>query len=74
MPFSSVFLLHRQTIPAVNLSPIDQAWLYVICAVSITGLNLIMFRQDHRSRTNQRHPFCQDEKIRLSAEMLRLDS
>ena len=35
---------------------------------------LIGLLERHRSRADNAHPFCQDEKTRLPAEMLRLDS
>lgn len=35
---------------------------------------LIGLLERHRSRADNAHPFCQDEKTRLPAEMLRLGS
>ena len=35
---------------------------------------LVRFFERHRARTDNGDPFCQDEKTRLPAEMLRLDS
>ena len=67
-------LLHSHAIPPVNLRPTGQTWPNVVCPITIAGLNLVVFRQNHRTRTDYGHPFCQDEKTRLPAEMLRLDS
>lgn len=42
-----------------------------LALVVVVGCNLVRQR---RARAHDAHPFCQDEKTRLPAEMLRLDS
>ena len=67
-------LLNRHRIAAINLGPTGQPRTNVISTIASTGLDLFIIRQDHRAWTYYGHPFCQDEKTRLPAEMLRLDS
>lgn len=67
-------LLNRHRIAAINLGPTGQPRTNVISTIASTGLDLFIIRQDHRAWTYYGHPFCQDEKTRLPAEILRLDS
>ena len=66
--------LNRHRIAAINLRPTSQPRTNVISAIASTSLDLLILRQDHRTWTDYGHPFCQDEKTRLPAEILRLDS
>ena len=66
--------LYRHRITTIDLGPTSQPRADIISTISRTSLDLFILCQDHRARAYYRHPFCQDEKTRLPAEMLRLDS
>ena len=55
-------------LPIASYARLHQEPLALVVAV------VFNFRRKRRSRAYDAHPFCQDEKTRLPAEMLRLDS
>ena len=52
--------------------PPDDVWLAREHLVADVAVLIGLFKR-HRSGADNRHPFCQDEKTRLPAELLRLD-
>ena len=70
------FLLRQKIIAAPHLCEPTKTRRHhgaIMLAVD-TLLELGAERRAFRTRSDKRHPFCQDEKTRLPAEMIRLDS
>ena len=70
------FLLWKQVVTTRHLGQTGKARGHhgAIMPAVDTLLELGAERRAFRTRSDKRHPFCQDEKTRLPAEMLRLDS
>lgn len=70
------FLLWKQIISTRHLSQARKTRSNhgAVMPAMDTLLELCAERRALRAWTNKGHPFCQDEKTRLPAEMLRLDS
>ena len=70
------FLLWKQVVTTRHLGQTGKARGHhgAIMPAVDTLLELGAERRAFRTRSDKRHPFCQDEKTRLPAEMLRLDN
>ena len=70
------FLLWKQVVTTRHLGQTGKARGHhgAIMPAVDTLLELGAERRAFRTRSDKRHPFCQDEKTRLPAEMLWLDS
>ena len=69
-------LLWKQVVPTRHLREAAELRRHhgAIMSAVDTLFELGAERRALRTRSDKRHPFCQDEKTRLPAEMLRLDS